>query len=80
MVLSAGSVEGHLIIVRSKLQIEAVFIFCLGLPESPTPDRVTVSWSCPREALSNTRRRRPNISDWGIRVRLSSLGLCGRCG
>ena len=37
MVLSAGSVEGHLIIVRSKLRIEAVFIFCLGLPESRSP-------------------------------------------
>ena len=37
MVLSAGSVEGHLIIVRSKLQIEAVFLFCSVLPESRCP-------------------------------------------
>ena len=63
MVLSAGSVEGHLIIVRWKLQIEPDFNFCAGLPESQLPLQSSACWSISCESrypLPPCRLRQPD--------------------
>ncbi len=78
MVVSAGSVEGHLIIVRSNLRIEAVFNFCVVLPESRSPVRVSDCWSHPLEMLSYAPLRFPDLSDRGVNDRYAFADLRSR--
>ena len=80
MVPSAGSVEGHLFIVRSKLRIEAVFNFSLGLPESQSPDRVSACWSPSLEVLSYQPLRFPDLPDRGFTDRYAFADLRSRTG
>ena len=80
MVPSAGSVEGHLFIVRSKLRIEAVFNFYLGLPESQSPDRVSACWSHPLEVLSYQPLRFPDLPGRGLTDRYAFADLRSRTG
>lgn len=75
MVVSAGSVEGHLIIVRSNLRIEAVFNFCVVLPESRSPGRVSACWSQPLEVLSYRPLRFPDLPDRGFNDRYAFADL-----
>ena len=78
IVVSAGLVEGHLIIVRSNLRIEAVFNFCVVLPESRSPFRVSDCWSHPLEMLSYTPLRFPDLSDRGVNDRYAFGNLRSR--
>ena len=80
MVVSAGSVEGHLFIVRSNLRIEAVFNFCVVLPESRSPGRVSACWSQPLELLSYGPLRFPDFSDRVFNDRYAFADLRSRTG
>ena len=80
MVVSAGSVEGHLFIVRSNLRIEAVFNFCVVLPESRSPGRVSACWSQPLELLAYGPLRFPDFSDRVFNDRYAFADLRSRTG
>ena len=80
MVVSAGSVEGHLFIVRSNLRIEAVFNFCVVVPESRSPGRVSACWSQPLELLSYGPLRFPDFSDRVFNDRYAFADLRSRTG
>lgn len=64
MVLSAGSVEGHLIIVRWKLEIESDFNFCTALPESQLPRQRSICRSVPLEFCYPSLLQLLHQPDW----------------